>query len=62
VRKPDPICDELRELIIGHSAEQQRLLIVSFTDRGHRTRVMGAGEATTRERRDYEQYSEKKST
>jgi hypothetical protein len=53
--------DEPRELIIGRSAEH-RLLIVSFTDRGSRPRVIGARETTARERRDYEQNSEKKST
>jgi uncharacterized DUF497 family protein len=58
---PEHSDDERRELIIGHSAER-RLLIVSFTDRGRRTRVIGARETTARERRDYEQNSEKKST
>jgi uncharacterized DUF497 family protein len=58
---PEHSDDEPRKLIIGHSAEQ-RLLIVSFTDRGRRTRVIGARETTARERRDYEQNSEKKST
>jgi uncharacterized DUF497 family protein len=58
---PEHSDDEPRELIIGHSAER-RLLIVSFTDRGRRTRVIGARETTARERRDYEQNSEKKST
>ena len=51
---PDHSGDERRELIIGHSAGQ-RLLIVSFTERGRRTRIIGAREATARERRDYEQ-------
>jgi uncharacterized protein len=58
---PEHSDDEPRELIVGHSAER-RLLIVSFTDRGRRTRVIGARETTARERRDYEQNSEKKST
>jgi uncharacterized DUF497 family protein len=51
---PDHSGDERRELIIGHSAAQ-RLLIVSFTDRGQRTRIISARQATARERRDYEQ-------
>ena len=59
------ICDhsaeERRELVIGHSVEQ-RLLIISFTERGRRTRLIGAREATARERRDYEQNCQKKST
>lgn len=46
--------DERRELIIGHSASQ-RLLVVSFTEREPRTRIIGAREATVQERRDYEQ-------
>src|ERR1700676_481175 len=58
---PEHSGDEPRELIVGHSAEQ-RLLIVSFTDRGRRTRVIGARETTARERRDYEEISDKKST
>ena len=58
---PDHSVGERRELIIGHSA-RQRLLIVSFTDRDRRTRVIGARETTARERRDYEQNSQKKST
>jgi uncharacterized DUF497 family protein len=58
---PDHSADEPRELIIGHSA-QQRLLIVSFTGRGRRTRIIGARQATARERTDYEQNSSKRST
>jgi len=57
---PDHSGDERRELIIGHSAEQ-RLLVVSFTDRGRRTRIISARQATARERRDYEQNSPKTS-
>lgn len=58
---PDHSAHEQRELIIGHSAGQ-RLLVISFTDRGRRTRIIGAREATARERRDYEQNSQKRST
>lgn len=58
---PDHSGDERRELIVGHSAEQ-RLLVVSFTERGRRTRMISAREATARERRDYEQNSAKRST
>jgi len=57
---PDHSRDERRELIIGHSAAQH-LLIVSFTDRGRRTRIIGAREATARERKDYEEKSQKNS-
>jgi uncharacterized DUF497 family protein len=45
--------DERRELIIGHSA-RQRLLVVSFTERDRRTRIIGARKATPTERQDYE--------
>ena len=55
---PDHSTDERRELIVGHSADQ-RLLIVSFTERGRRTRIVSARNATARERRDYEQSAKK---
>lgn len=51
---PDHSNDERRELIVGHSTAQH-LLIVSFTDRGDRTRIIGARAVTARERREYEQ-------
>ena len=51
---PDHSEDERRELIIGHSANQ-RLLLVSFIERGPRARIIGAREATAHERRDYEE-------
>ncbi len=46
--------DERRELIIGHSVKQ-RLLVVSFTERQARTRIISARQATAHERRDYEE-------
>ena len=49
------------EKIIGHSAGQ-RLLVVSFTERDRRTRIISAREATTRERKDYEENRPKRST
>ena len=58
---PDHSEDERRELIIGHSADQ-RLLIVSFTEREPRTRIIGAREATARERSDYEKNTPKRTT
>ena len=58
---PDHSGDERRELIIGHSTEQ-RMLIVCFTDRGPRIRIISARQATTRERRDYEQNSPKRTS
>ncbi len=45
---------ELREIIIGHSADG-RLLLVSFTERGESIRIISARQATKRERKDYEQ-------
>lgn len=55
---PDHSSDEHRELIVGHSTAE-RLLIVSFTDRGDRTRIIGARAVTARERREYEQNTKK---
>ena len=51
---PDHSEGERRELIIGHSAKQ-RLLVVSFTEREPRTRIIGARKATAHERHDYEE-------
>lgn len=51
---PDHSADESREIIVGHSMGQ-RLLIVSFTERGGRVRIISARAATRRERHDYEQ-------
>jgi len=50
---PDHSLGETREIIIGYSA-QQRLLVVSFTERPPKVRVIGARRATRRERQDYE--------
>src|SRR5438105_3201888 len=58
---PDHSETEQRELIIGHSAGQ-RPLVVSFTERDPRTRIIGAREATAQERRDYEQNTAKRTT
>ena len=46
--------EELREIIIGHSAEN-RLLPVSFTERAGAIRIISARRATKRERQDYEE-------
>ena len=53
---PDHSKDERRELIIGHSS-QHRLLIVSFTERVRRTRIISARKTTKSEWRDYEENS-----
>ena len=47
--------DEIREIVIGHSM-LRRLMLVSFTERGHDlVRIISARQATTRERKDYEE-------
>jgi len=46
--------DEPREIIVGHS-EQNRILLVSFTERFDRIRIISARRATKRERKDYEE-------
>ena len=46
--------EELREIMVGHSA-RGRLLLVSFTEQAEAIRIIGARQATKRERRDYEQ-------
>ena len=58
---PDHSGDERRELVIGHSADQ-RLLVVSFTERERRTRIISARLATARERKAYEENSPKESS
>ena len=50
---PDHSESEHREILIGHSA-QGRLLLVAFTDRQGKIRLISAREVTRRERRDYE--------
>lgn len=45
---------EKREIIIGHS-RNNRLLLISFTERSNTIRIISARLATPREREDYEQ-------
>jgi uncharacterized protein len=45
---------EKREIIIGHS-RNNRLLLISFTERPTAIRIISARLATRREREDYEQ-------
>jgi uncharacterized DUF497 family protein len=47
---------EKREIIIGHDG-QNRLLLVSFTERAHKIRIISARLATKKERKDYEEYT-----
>jgi putative transposase/ribonuclease toxin BrnT of type II toxin-antitoxin system len=45
---------ERRDIIVGHSV-QGRLLVVSFTDRGSKIRLISARPVTRHERHDYEE-------
>jgi uncharacterized protein len=56
---PDHSGDEAREIIIGYS-QRQRLLLVSFTEREPKVRIISARKATKRERQDYEQSAKAK--
>lgn len=46
--------DEVREIIVGHS-DKNRLVVVSFTERGEAVRIISARVATPQERADYEE-------
>jgi uncharacterized DUF497 family protein len=59
VDDPDHSIDETREIIIGHSG-RQRSLLVSFTERTPKVRIIGARRATRRERQDYERDAKEK--
>jgi uncharacterized DUF497 family protein len=49
---PDHSADEHRFLMLGRTAAG-RLLLVSYTDRGERLRLISAREATAKERKTY---------
>jgi uncharacterized DUF497 family protein len=51
---PDHSFDELRYIIIGES-KQGRLIIVSYTERDNRVRLISAREVTRSERETYEE-------
>jgi uncharacterized protein len=53
--------DENREIIIGHS-DRSRLLLVSFTERSAKIRIISARKATKTERRDYEEKPRKENS
>lgn len=53
---PDDPGEEFREITIGHSA-RQRVVFLSHTQRGERTRLISARKATRRERKQYEESS-----
>jgi uncharacterized protein len=46
--------DEHREIIIGHS-QNNRILLISFTERPNAIRIISVRLATRKEREDYEQ-------
>ena len=54
VQDPDHSADEQRYLIFGIS-KQGKHLVVSYTERGDRIRLISARQMTPRERRAYEQ-------
>jgi uncharacterized DUF497 family protein len=54
VRDPDHSADEARYLIFGAS-KQGKHLVVSYTERGDRIRLISARAMTSRERRAYEE-------
>ena len=51
---PEHSSAEPREIIVGYS-EKQRLLLVAFTERATRVRIISARPATRRERQSHEQ-------
>jgi uncharacterized DUF497 family protein len=51
---PEHSSDEPREIIVGYS-ERQRLLLVSFTERAPKIRIISARPATRGERQRHEQ-------
>jgi uncharacterized DUF497 family protein len=50
---PDHSAIERRDIVVGESV-RGRLLVVSFTDRGSKIRLIGARPTTRHERHDYE--------
>jgi uncharacterized DUF497 family protein len=51
---PDHSHDEERYIIVGQSL-QKRILVVSYTERRHKIRIISAREATRREQDAYEE-------
>jgi len=54
IRDPNHSVDEDRWVSVGTSASE-RLLVVGYTERGSKIRLIFARRATTREQHDYEQ-------
>src|SRR4030095_16220425 len=57
---PDHSIVERREIIIGH-AVRSRVLVVGFTERGTKVRIVSARRATAHERKNYEEGEKQKS-
>jgi uncharacterized DUF497 family protein len=55
---PDHSLAERREIIIGHSVKH-RVLVVGFTERETKVRIINARRAAANERKNYEEDSEK---
>ena len=55
---PEHSSDEPREIIVGYS-DKQRLLLVSFTERATKIRIISARPATRDERQRHEQSTKK---
>ena len=55
---PNHSDDEHRYIIIGKS-QQRRLLMVSYTERGERIRLISSRELTAAERKDFEEGQER---
>ena len=56
IHDPDHSRDEDRYILMGES-DRQRVLVVSFTDRGDRIRIISVRVANRRERKKYEEGS-----
>jgi len=54
IHDPQRSDEEDRFVLLGES-HRKRLLVVAFTDRGDKIRIISACEATHRERKDYEE-------
>jgi uncharacterized DUF497 family protein len=53
---PDPLHSEEEDRFINlGESHRRRLLVVVFTERGDKIRIISAGAATRRERKDYEE-------
>jgi uncharacterized DUF497 family protein len=51
---PDHSDEEIREILVGYS-DRNRILVVSFTERGENIRIISARVATLRERKKHKE-------